>query len=119
MNDAKDKYPLARQLHLVVSGERVIWSQWRDGRITRRYGENGEDEKVSFSLPYKVDHDTYGQHINFKQVIATHEYNMTIGQAVSSGKFAHRPETIAERKLRRRNWWESEKDRRAKMQKPK
>ena len=118
---AKDDKPIARQLTVYQNGDKtpIIWSQWRDGRITRRYGENGEDEKVSFSLPYKVDHDTYGQHINFKQVIATHEYNMTIGQAVSSGKFAHRPETITERKLRRKKWWESEKDRRAKMQKPK
>lgn len=102
---------------IVTTFTGIVYSHWSDGRITRRESANGEDVRVGYADCGKVDHDAYTQHTAFMTFIAKHAYNMTYVKAISENLLPKRPETISERAARRKQWFESEKDRRLKAQK--
>jgi hypothetical protein len=123
-----EKHPIARQLELVshVRDDKrrvqttftgIVYTHWRDGRITRRETANGEDVRVGYMACGKVDHDKYEQHTEFMTFIAKHAYNLSYVRAIAEGLLPKRPETISERAARRKAWYEADRDRRLKLQK--
>lgn len=118
MKPIAEKHPIARQTQLVhddFPDIPIIWTHWRDGRITRQVGEDGEVIKIDFATCYKVDHGAYLQWTNFFTIIADNEYRMSYQDAIKYGILPARPETIDERAERRKKWYEKQVDRRVKI----
>jgi hypothetical protein len=93
----------------------IVYSQWRDGTITRRADAAGDDVAVGYQMVRKVDHNSYKQHTDFMTFIARHEYNMTYDQARLHRLLPKRPETIDERAARRKAYFEKQHDSRIKV----
>lgn len=126
--DKKKKSPIAHQLalpripegmsdltqlfHRDISKFPIVYTHWRDGRITRHIEQRGiEPELINVGRQpvYKVNHETYEQRERWLSFIAMHEYNLTLGEARAMRLLPPRLMTLSERKAQRRKYWQKKK----------